>query len=254
MTHLFASLDDASGRFSRGDWAGAIPVFERLLVTDPGNLSVALRLAVANSSLGRNPEAERLFDLAAAIDPDSLDVEHYRALHELRKGDWRRAGPRLERVVAAMPDRRPALDGLARVRRLEDRTQEAIVLLERVVAMKRDPTPELLEIGELAMSIGDTASGLRSYERARELQRGAFAHDLELGVLYLDQSRLAEAAAAFDRVPESDPRHPLALFKRAQVAALIRAPDAGARIDAARRAADATTRPLIERERLFEGY
>jgi hypothetical protein len=43
----------------------------------------------------------------------------------------------------------------------------------------------------------------------------------------------------------------MALFKRAQVSVLLHEPDQAARIEAARRRADATTRPLIARERLF---
>jgi hypothetical protein len=43
----------------------------------------------------------------------------------------------------------------------------------------------------------------------------------------------------------------MALFKRAQVSVLLNEPDQAARIDAARRHADTTTRELIGRERLF---
>ena len=43
----------------------------------------------------------------------------------------------------------------------------------------------------------------------------------------------------------------MALFKRAQVSVLLRESDSGARIEKARQHADATTRGLIERERLF---
>ena len=44
----------------------------------------------------------------------------------------------------------------------------------------------------------------------------------------------------------------MALFKRAQVSVLLNEADQAARIEAARRHADSTTRPLIERERLFQ--
>jgi hypothetical protein len=44
----------------------------------------------------------------------------------------------------------------------------------------------------------------------------------------------------------------MALFKRAQVSVLLNEPDRAARIDQARRRADATTRELIARERLFK--
>jgi hypothetical protein len=44
----------------------------------------------------------------------------------------------------------------------------------------------------------------------------------------------------------------MALFKRAQVSVLLNEPDRAARIEAARRGADATTRALIATERLFK--
>jgi hypothetical protein len=45
----------------------------------------------------------------------------------------------------------------------------------------------------------------------------------------------------------------MALFKRAQVSVLLGEPDRGERVRRAREGADATTRPLIEREALFRG-
>jgi hypothetical protein len=45
----------------------------------------------------------------------------------------------------------------------------------------------------------------------------------------------------------------MALFKRAQVSVLLHEPDAAARVAAARAHAKATTRPLIAREKLFDG-
>jgi hypothetical protein len=44
----------------------------------------------------------------------------------------------------------------------------------------------------------------------------------------------------------------MARFKRAQVSVLLREPDAAARIEEAKKHADATTRVLIENERLFD--
>jgi len=44
----------------------------------------------------------------------------------------------------------------------------------------------------------------------------------------------------------------MALFKRAQVSVLLHEPDRAARIERARQKADATTRELVARERLFQ--
>ncbi len=94
------------------------------------------------------------------------------------------------------------------------------------------------------MALGQTDAAIHSFEQTR-------GYDLQLGVLYLAANRLPDAAAALDRVPSSNAGYPMALFKRAQVSVLLHEPDAPARIAAARREADATTRLLIEKEKLF---
>jgi len=102
------------------------------------------------------------------------------------------------------------------------------------------------------MGLGATEPAIAAFERARALDPRGFGRDLDLGVLYLAAHRFADARGALDRVPASDPRYPIALFKRAQVSVLLHEADAAARIAAARAHADASTRPLIAREKLFE--
>ena len=101
------------------------------------------------------------------------------------------------------------------------------------------------------MGAGQTPQAIEAFEKARGLQGSEFRNDLELGVLYLAARRLEDARAALDRVPASHREYPMALFKRAQVSVLLNEPDRAARIQLARRHADAITRPLIERERMF---
>ncbi len=101
------------------------------------------------------------------------------------------------------------------------------------------------------MSLQQTAAAIEAFEAARANDAGQFERDLELGVLYLSARKLEAARDALDRVPPSHRGYPMALFKRAQVSALLNEPDRAARIDAARRHADRTTRDLISQERLF---
>ncbi|QQR72970.1 MAG: sulfatase-like hydrolase/transferase [Holophagales bacterium] len=253
MTHLFGHLDLGSRRFANGDYAQVIPIFERILRDDPGNLMTAVRLAVAQGFAGRDAEALRTFERARRIDPESLEVRHYLAMQHLSRGRFAEAAPLFEAVLAAQPDRLPALAGLARVRLQQGRGSEAAALLERAVPLAGDPGPLLVELGEAQMSVGESAAALEAFERARAQQGAAFVHDLELGVLYLEARRLPEAREALDRVAPNHPAHALALFKRAQVAVLLDESDRAERVRAAWMASDAETRALIARERLFAG-
>jgi len=252
MLRLFGPLEQASGLFVAEKYAQVIPLLEKIRVEDPYNLDAVLRLATAHSALGHDQKAVELFQKAATLAPQSQDVRTYMALHYARGKDWERAVPLLEQVVAESPDRLPALEALALIRERQDRIGEAVSLRQKIYKMRDPSSGELVRLGELAMNVEQTALAIESFERARGLQGRAFAHDLELGVLYLAARRFEDARDALDRVPASHPEYPMALFKRAQVSVLLHEPDQGARIAAARRHADATTRDLIARERLFQ--
>ena len=253
MVQLFEAIEQASTLFVRQDYARVIPLLERILKADPWNLDATLRLATAHSSLGHDALALEAFRRAAEIAPKSQDVRTYLALHYARGRDWARAVPLLDAIVAESPERLPAVEALAALRERQGRAAEAIELLQRVYQLRTPSPAESIRLGDLAMSAQQTVVAIGAFERARAAQGPAFARNLELGVLYLAAKRFDEARDALDRVPVSHPDYPMALFKRAQVSVLLNEPDRAARIDLARRRADATTRPLIANERLFQG-
>jgi tetratricopeptide (TPR) repeat protein len=224
MTALFPTMDEAAALFGSAQYAEAIPVLQRILAADPHDMDAALRLAAAYSQLGRAAEAEAAFARAAAISPNSQDLRTYLALHYARTTNWTRAIPLLEQVVQESPDRQTAVDALG-----------GLMARQGLAAMER----------------GDTPAAIAAFERARRLQGPGFGNDLDLGVLYLASRRFDEARAALDRALAAKPDDPMTLFKRAQVSVLLKEPDAAARIARAREKADAVTRPLIEREKLF---
>jgi tetratricopeptide (TPR) repeat protein len=252
MAHLFPVLDRASGLFVREQYAQAIPLLEQIREADPHNLDAALRLAAAYSALGRNEQALAAFGEAETIAPDSADVRTYLALHHAKTDQWERAVPLLERIVREEPDRLPPLEALAVLRERQRRIEDAVELRQKVYTMRSATGAELARLGEMQMSLGRTPEAIVSFENARQHLREKFHNDLELGVLNLASGRYAEARDALDRVPRSHPGYPMALFKRAQVSVLLGEPDRAQRIAAAREHADATTRVLIERERLFQ--
>lgn len=251
MAHLFPILDQAAALFVAERYAEAVPLLTRILAADSTNLDAALRLATSHSSLGHDAEALAAFRRAEAIAPESADVRTYLALHLARGKEWERAVPMLEQIVTETPNKVPALEALALLRERQGRPDAAIELRKKLHALRAPSAAELIAMGNLAMQVGHTPLGIESFERARALQGDAFRHDLELGVLLLAAGRTAEAREALDRVPESHPGYPMALFKRAQVSVLMREPEAPARIAKARQHANETTRRLIETERLF---
>jgi choline-sulfatase len=253
MTHLFAELDAASHRFVAEDYRAAIPLFQRILREDPGNLMAAVRLAVCFSLLGRDAEALANFDRARKIDPASLDARHYLAMHLLQTRRFDDAAAHFEAVLGQQPDRGPALEALAKVRTLQGRPGEAADLLERALPLTSDAGGLQVRLGLLRMELGDTAGATAAFESARAAQGAAFRHDLELGVLYMASQRFDEARQALDRVAEDHPERAMALYKRAQLSVLLQEGDRNERVRQALAGADATTRELIQGDPLFAG-
>jgi tetratricopeptide (TPR) repeat protein len=251
MIGLLAVIDRASGLFVQEKYREAIPLYMRILAEDPHNLDAALRLATSYSMLGQDAPALGAFKRAAAIAPRSPDVRLYLALHYARSRDWIRAVPLLEPIVAETPDRLAAVEALADIREKQGRLADALALRQKIHTLRKPTAADAIRLGRLAMASEQTSAAIEAFENARTLQGRAFGHDLELGVLYLAARRFPEARDALDRVPATHPEYPMALFKRAQVSVLLKEPDSATRIATARRHADATTRELIEREKLF---
>jgi choline-sulfatase len=252
MTGVLDTIERASTLFVQEQYAQVIPLLQKILEADPHNLDAALRLATAYSILGDDDRARVAFGNASAIAPDSSDVRAYLALHYARGKQWLTAVPLLAKIEGETPDRLPVVEALAELREKLGEFGEAVRLREHAYTLREPSAAELVRLGQLAMQAHQEPSAIAAFERARTLQGQAFTHDLELGVIYLAARRVEDARTALDRVPPTHPDYPMALFKRAQVSVLLREPDRQERIERARQRADATTRPLIARERLFQ--
>ncbi len=251
MVRLFGVMEKASGLFVRGEYRQVIPLFEKIRAEDPRNLDAVLRLATAHSALGNDASALRMFEKARELAPESADVRTYLALHLAKGNRFEEAAPMLEKSEAEDPGRMPVLEALARVRERQGRAREAISYWRKIHVLRAPTAAELVRLATMSMELGDTQGAIEAFKTARATDPGSFRNDLDLGVLYLAARRFEEARDVLDRIPTSHPDRAMVLFKRAQVSVLLKEPDFAARIEAARRGADATTRPLIERERLF---
>ncbi len=253
MVHLFHDMDVGAGHFIRKDYAAAIPVFTRILEADPYNFMAALRLAVAYSVTDNEAQAQKLFDRARAIDPASVDLRHYQAMHYLKNRQWDLAQPLFESVLAESPDQISDLEALAQVYTRQGELKKALLVLEKIVKIKDSPGLEWARIGQLRMTLHDTKGAIRAFEAARKMMGDQFTFNLELGLLYMADRRFNEAAESLDRVSRQHPAYAMALFKRAQASVLLGEADRENRVRQAWARADETTRPLIENERLFQG-
>lgn len=253
MVHLFKDLDIASGHFTHRRYASANRIFTKILQEDPYNFMAAMRLAVSHSVTNQPGKAQSYFERAREINPVSIDLRHYHAMHYLKYKQWREAEPLFESVLQEMPDRLPALQGLTSIYLQQGNPDRALVLLERMVEIKDQPGREWVQIGQLKMRKGNTDAAIEAFEKARSLLAEKFTQQLELGVLYLADRQFAKAAASLDRVNRRHPNFAMALFKRAQASVLLKESDSTAKVRRAWQQGNSTTRQLIAAEKLFQG-
>ena len=254
MVRLFAPLERASALFVAEEFGQVIPLLERILAEDRYNLDATLRLATAHSALGHEAKALAAFRRAGELAPKSDDVRMYLALHYARGKDWAQAVPALEQIVAASPERLPAVEGLALLRVRQGRLEDAVGLLQSAYELQgADRGANWCGWARWRWKLdGQTRRSTRSSGRgASRAQRSATNWSSACCTCRPAVSRTPAPRSIAFRA--SHPAYPMALFKRAQVSVLLREPDAAARIEAARRRADATTRDLIAREKLFAG-
>lgn len=253
MVHIYRDLDIGSGHFTHRNYDAAIEVFSRILEVDPYNFMVVMRLAVAHSVSNRQEQAQEFFERARSINPSSVDLRHYHAMHYMRNRQWDLAEPLFESVLLEMPDRLPALQGLVSITTRQGEDEKTMQLLAKVVKIKDSPGKELVQLGQMRMAGGDTKAAISAFEQARQILDRQFRQDLELGVLYLADRQFSNAALSLDKVSRFHPAYPMALFKRAQVSVLLNEADSEARVRQAWQRADNTTRRLIVAEKLFRG-
>lgn len=253
MVHVYHDLDVGSGYFASGNYDAAIEVFSRILEGDPYNFMVVMRLAVAYSVTDRKAQAEEFFVRARSINPASVDLRHYHAMHYMRYQQPDLAEPLFESVLLEMPNRLAALEALLSIYARRGDDEMAMQTLETIATIKDSPGAEWLRLGQMRMKRGETKAAISALEQASQILDRRFRQNLELGVLYLADRQFANAAASLDKVTRFDPAYPMALFKRAQVSVLLKEADREERVREAWVRGDATTRRLIASEKLFRG-
>ena len=250
---LLTQLDQASSLFVGEQYPEAIRVMEQILITDPENRSVLLRLGVAHSLLGREQEALRYFNRVAALAPESVDLRHYVGLHHFRFGQWERAATHLEWVLDRWPDKVEALECLAQIREKTGDSAGALAFYERAAHLKRDPALYIRK-GLLCMQNRMTIDAIEAFREAERLAPAEFTHHLELGVCYFSISDYRNARQMLDLVPPDHPGYAMARFKRAQVSVLLKEADAHDQVREALAAANPQTAELIRNDDLLRPY
>ena len=101
-----AGVAHATALQRRSDASGAEEILRNLLRSDPTNLGLLLRHAVALINLHRNEEAYQTLARAAILAPDNPDVCAYTGVALYNMGRVARGAENITRAIALAPERR----------------------------------------------------------------------------------------------------------------------------------------------------
>lgn len=226
-----------------GQAAQAIPLYERLLVDQPGHAGAWHLLGVARQQQGRREEAVRCIGRALGLDP-SKAVYHnnfgvaLRALGRLAEarqalaravarqpayadahsnlglvlrdqGDREGAVACFRRALELAPEHRDALFNLANALLDLGRREEAIGLYRRVVSRNPRHAGAWNNLGNALLAERRAGEAVAAYKEALALEPRFAEASLNLGMALAEQENLQEAAEAFARAADVRPDQPL---------------------------------------------
>jgi len=236
---LDRQLEDAIGRYTRGDLAGALAVCEELLRQRPDMPLVAKQLGFLKQQAGDSRGAIAALERAIAIDPGDGDAaallgsylteagdpdQAVRFLEPLTRGD----APDLDVLnaygvaLASLGRADEALAAFGRVRALDPSNALAVVNAGVVFLMggARDRARASFEaaleldpgmarahnsLGVLAIEAGDEEAALRHWREAVRLDPTDYQTLYNLGTLLLQRGERAEAKGFLERYVEAAP-------------------------------------------------
>jgi adenylate cyclase len=190
---------------------------DNLLATTAKALALDNKLAEAHASRGvalsaarRDEEAEKEFEEAIALDPNSFEAHYFYARINFKHGKVERAAALFERAAEIRPDDYQSVcllihvyRGLGRCQESKNAARKGIRLAERELALHpEDPRPAHLGIAAL-IELGET-------ERAREWIARALVIDSDAPLTQYNVAcgltKLGDIDAALDLLERSVPR------------------------------------------------
>lgn len=159
-----------------GEYDAAATVYDTLARSEPG-AAVSARLARLAALRGQDAEARRLASRATAeavaegtTGTGFAFYDYLEGYLAFQAGDLARAATGYEAALRAWSGSYQALEGLARVRAAEGRTDEAIALYQKAIAIV--PQPEFLAgLGDLYQLTGRPAEAEEQYATVRAIAR-----------------------------------------------------------------------------------
>lgn len=192
MVHIHEQLGPLYLRLGRYEEAESSLVLALKGAVDQGGL--LNDLGVAFYHLGKMTEALEAFESLLAYDPGHETAALNAGLAALRLNRLDVARRHLEHFLVGQPDHAEALNELARIDLMEDRTEDGLARLVRVVEIEPGWATPRLEAAVAAARLGRTTNALDLLDGAASVAGPAAAYQVYLQPVFRDVRASAEGS------------------------------------------------------------
>ncbi|MBI5450498.1 MAG: tetratricopeptide repeat protein [Gammaproteobacteria bacterium] len=205
---LAAGMIRASQRLADKDVAGALEIYERLLMTHPEDGSLLLKTALAYELGGRHEEADRMFDRAQTATPDDVDLYLERARVYNERNDLAKATAQLKNALTHSapdsPKHRLALSplGVGDVERLiaQRKINEGLKIFDEIMATVGEDPVLYSQTANALARVGEEGGAEKLYNKSLKVAPTYQYARLQLGLLMARTERETSAIELLEQV------------------------------------------------------
>ncbi len=194
---FYRLFNRAAALSEKGQYAAAIPEWQRALALNPDDDRAQTSLGAALASTGRPGDAIAHFEKAVAVNPDYDDAQSGLGAALMASGRVAEAIPQYEKALELNPENTEALANLGAALARTGRLNEAIVRLERAVALDPEYLGARANLGGALLQKGEAGQAIPHLEKAVALQPRSPELQTSLGLALLERDRADEAIACF---------------------------------------------------------
>jgi len=200
-------LKQARELADRGDYPGAIALYERAAQLEPKNPRIFSGIGYLQAIQENYPAAVTAYQQAIALSPRNPDFHYALGYSLARLGDYPNALAAYQAAVALKRNHVKAHLGIASVQLLQQNYDQALATYRQVLTIDARNQTAYEAIGSILLKQERFTEALNSLQKAADFFPRSSTIQINLGIAWLTQGNLQNGLAAFERAASLEPQN-----------------------------------------------